>query len=167
MCQVSLLSRFLIPKRRDLEVQSQPTENLQVSAPRCWPRAQHSPTQSHLPWKASDQTSKPTHALKGPFTRQQGEPLTQCSSGQPGAASAALCCRSLDPLAPPHTLPPATTSHPQSRTGMVLLPHCCSQLQQSCPSLTLALLTSCCPKPHGVWFWSKCYSPIALSHFQR
>lgn len=164
MFQVSLLSRLLIPNTR--EVQSQPTENLLVSAPHCWPRAQHSPTQSHLLGKASEQTSKPTHTLKGLFTRQQGEPLMQCSSGQLGTASAALCCRCSDPLALPCTLPPPTTSHPQNKMGTVLLTHCYSQLQPSCPSLTLALLTSCCPKRHGVWFWRKRYSLIALSHFQ-
>lgn len=61
--QVSLLLSLLIPKRRELQAQSQPTENLQMS--RCWPEAQHPPTQSHLPGKASEQTSKPTRALKG------------------------------------------------------------------------------------------------------
>lgn len=74
--QVSLLPRLLIPKRREPKVQSQPTENLQVSAPRCWPGAQHSPTQSHLPGKASEQASKPTRAFKGLLTRRRGEPCT-------------------------------------------------------------------------------------------
>ena len=49
---------------------------------------------------------------------------------------------------------------------MVLLTHYGSQLQQSCPSLTLALLTSYCPKPHGVGFWSNCYSPILCPIFR-
>lgn len=81
------------------------------------------------------------------------------------------CCSLMQAFGPPWPPShPSTTrylSHTQSSTGTVLLTRYGSQLQRSCPSLTLALLTSCCPKPHGVEFWSKCYSPIAPSHFQR
>lgn len=85
----------------------------------------------------------------------------QYSSGQPGTASASLCCRtscSLSSLTPFHHLS-------QSKTGTVLLTLYWSQIptQLSDPDV---LLISHCPKPHGPGFWNKCYCPIVLSHLQ-
>lgn len=91
--QVSLLLSLLIPKGRELEVQSQATENLQMDV------------------SLLAQGSTSTHSISPPgenfsaifkaytcLKRQQGEPLMQCSSGQPGTASASLCCRTLGSL---------------------------------------------------------------------
>lgn len=162
--QVSLLSRLLIPKSRELEVQSQPTENLQVSAPCCWPRAQHSLPQSHPAWESFRANYKAYTCLKRAVYQAAGRASRAVLLW---AAWDWFCCPRLQeygsPCRPSH--PSATHHLSRSKTGTVLLTHCCCQLQQSCPSP--ALLTCCCPKPHAVGFCSEYYSLIALSHFQE
>lgn len=152
--QVSLLPRLLIPKRREPEVQSQPTENLQVSAPRCWPGAQHSPTQSHLPGKASEQASKPTRAFKGLLTRQRGEPCTVLLWAARGCLCFLFFAAAWTPPALPDTFPAPT--HTQSTTGRILLTHPCSRGQH--PWLCSPLV------PQAPW--SKHYPPVTPSLLQ-
>lgn len=156
--QVSLLISLPILKSRELEGESQPTENLQMDVSLL---AQGS-TSTHSispPWESFRANFKAYTCLK----RQQGEPLMQCYSGQPGTASAPLCCRTLG------SWPPLTPlSHlSQSKTGTVLLTQQWSQTpaKLSDPP-TVILLISCCPKLHGPGFWNKCCCPFAQSHFQ-
>lgn len=113
--QVSLPLSLPIPKRRELEVQSQPTENLQMDVSLL---AQGS-TSTHSispPWESFRANFKAYTCLK----KQQGEPLMQCSSGQPGTASAPLCCRTLGSL--PSLTPLCRLS--QSEAGTVLTQYC-------------------------------------------
>lgn len=130
-----------------------------MSAPHCWPGAQHSPTQSHLLGKASEQTSKPTRALKGLFTGS-GECLS-CSTPpgsrtlrMPPFLAAAVCI----------PLPFLTLfQHPLTwiKIDTILLTHHCSQTPAglSIPSSDCSPLGA--PSP-----WNKRCPPVVLFHFQ-
>lgn len=152
--QVSLLPKLLIPKRREPEVQRQPTENLQVSAHHCWPGAQHSrPLNLTSLGKLQSRLQSPHVPSRGCLPGR-GESPAQCSSGQPEAASASLLCCSLDPPALPGTLPAPT--HTWSKTGGTLLTHPCSRGRH--PRLCSPLVPQA-PR-------SKRYPPVAPSLLQ-
>lgn len=155
--QVSLLSSLLIPKTREPEVQTSPWKTcrcLHISAGLGLNTHPLSLTSLH-----SFGASSKAYGRLG--TRQQGELLMQCS--WPGTASAALCAWVWIPL--PCLARFHHGSPNYSNYSSQLIANYNSQLQQSYPSLTPALLTSCCLRVPGVEFW-KCYSPIALSCFQ-
>lgn len=155
--QVSLLLSLTLQKSRELEGQSQPTENLKMDVSLL---AQGS-TSTHsisAPWESFRANFKAYMCLK----RQQGEPLMQCCSGQPGTASAPLFCRTLGSW--PSLTPLSHLS--QSKTGTVLLTQHWSQTPAKlsyphCHSAHLLL-----PQTPWSWFWNKCCCPIAQSHFQ-
>lgn len=100
--QVSLLLSLTLQKSRELEGQSQPTENLKMDVSLL---AQGS-TSTHsisAPWESFRANFKAYMCLK----RQQGEPLMQCCSGQPGT----LLPFSAELWAPSPPSHPWATSH--------------------------------------------------------
>lgn len=100
--QVSLLLSLLTPKRRELEVQSQPTEILQMDLS-LLSQGSASTHSISPPWESLRANFKAYTCLK----RKQGEHLMQCSSGQPGTAAPLL--QNFGLLAHPHTPPPPLT----------------------------------------------------------
>lgn len=161
--QVSLLLSLFTPKRRELEVQSQPTEKLQMDVSLL---AQGS-TSTHSispPWESFRGNFKAYTCIK----RQQGEALMQCSSGQPGTAFAPLCCRTLGSL--PTLTPSCHLS--QNKTGTVLPTQYWSQTpatlsNPNCHSVPLLL-----PQTPRSWVLEKVwlshrsvpFSGVRLSH---